>query len=350
MSTKKRLYGWLTAIIHALVWLYIYQYYSGVVLVLEVGSIKLPASFISQSLHYGMLFNACIFYLNYHVLIAKYMARNLIRYIVLSTLAVLLITVIESVVDMAVLSDEGFSDLQELNFVLFFFNLKVHGVFWLVSGVLKTSFNWIIQEKAKEAIKAQQTETELALLKSQVHPHFLFNTLNTLYTSAYEFGDDETANGIGKLSHLLRYMLYETKEREVLLEKEIEYLENYIDLQKMRFAKEVNVSFKVYGEVEGLKVAPMLLITLVENAFKHGVSPNIQTEIKIRLDTYNDGRLVFLVENNKLNHRAKIQLVDESGGLGLDNLKKRLNMIYPSKHNLKTEVLANMFIAKLELL
>lgn len=339
----------LSAAIQLLAWFYLYNHFSSVVLVLEIGSVKLPESFISESLLYGMCFNAVIFYLNYSYLITKYMAHRTIYYLVISALLITLITLAETMLDIAFMDTSQFQSIYALWLVLFLFNAKVHLSFWLLSGILKTSFNWIAQEKLKETIKSQQTETELAMLKSQVHPHFLFNTLNTLYSSAYEFGDNETANGIGKLSHLLRYMLYETKASKVLLESEIEYIENYIDLLKLRFSNDVTVTFTIEGDIADYTIAPMMLITLVENAFKHGISPAIKTKIKISLTREKD-TLIFQVINAKLRERAKSELEGSSGGQGLANLIKRLEMIYPKKHHFYTFQEDGDFIARLELL
>jgi LytS/YehU family sensor histidine kinase len=295
-----------------------------------------------------MLLNAVVFYLNYYFLITKFMTRSIIQYGIASVLTVILVTTIETTIDVIFLSSETVPNLFELAIVVFQFNVKVHVFFWLVSGVLKTSINWIIQKRAKEALKVQHIETELALLKSQVHPHFLFNTLNTLYSSAYEYGDEETATGIGKLSHLLRYMLYETQTNKVQLENEIEYLENYLDLLNMRFSDQVNVTFSIEGEIDNFEIAPILLITLVENAFKHGVTPAAKTEIAIKLNV-NKGTMVFEVINDKLRERTKSNLDISSSGLGLENLQKRLAMIYPDKHNFNTYQKQNKFIARLEL-
>jgi hypothetical protein len=348
MLTKQNLYRLLVIISHTAVWLYLYNYYNNVVLLLEMGNIKLPNSYISQSLHYGMLLSAVVFYLNYYVLIRRYMARSIVRYGMASILMVVLVTAIETAIDVMFLSGDAFPNLFELTSVVFQFNIKVHAIFWLVSGVLKISINWISQVKIKEAVKAQHAETELALLKSQVHPHFLFNTLNTLYSSAYEHGDEETATGIGKLSHLLRYMLYETQTDKVQLENEIEYLENYLDLLDMRFSDQVNVSFSVEGDIENFEIAPMMLITLVENAFKHGITPTTKTDIIIKL-TIDSATMTFEVTNEKLRERTKSSLEVASGGLGLQNLQKRLSMIYPNKHTFDTFQRENKFIAKLEL-
>lgn len=241
-------------------------------------------------------------------------------------------------------------DMLALLLMLFLLNFAIHTVFFLVSTTIKTSMNWILQERLKNILIAQRIDAELNLLKSQIHPHFLFNTLNTLYSSAYHAGDNQTADGIGKLSHLLRYMLYETEGSAVNLDKEVEYLENYIELQKMRFANEVNVSFIIDGKIENFRLAPMLLITLVENAFKHGISPSVKTNIDILLMVKSETNLIFSVENTKLSPRNNSLINTNAGGMGLQNLKKRLAMLYPDKHHFKTENTSDKFIARLELI
>jgi len=336
------------------VWVSLFWYFSDVVLYLEMGEVKLPDYFISESLLYGMTFNAAVFYLNYYFLIDRFLPKRIAQYFIISFILVLLITLVESAFDLMVLSGENYQSQFDLFLVLLWFNIKVHGIFWLASGVFKTIINWITQESVKEKIKAQHTEAELALLKSQVHPHFLFNTLNTLYSSAYEFGDKETADGIGKLSHLLRYMLYETKEAKVLLESEIEHIENYIELQKMRFSKEVDVSFTIDGDYQDIKIAPMLFINIIENAFKHGVSPSTKSEIRVKLsiiesDIKEDKTVVFNVVNTRLNTRAKSILEGNAGGLGLENLSKRLELLYPGTYRFTTQMMNDQFITNLEL-
>jgi len=143
-------------------------------------------------------------------------------------------------------------------------------------------------------------------------------------------------------------MLYETQERKVKLENEIEYLRNYIDLQLMRFSNEVTVNLDIKGETNSKTIAPMMLITLVENAFKHGISPARKTSIAITLDTRDD-KISFRVENDKIRNRARSKLEKDSGGVGLPNLRKRLNMIYPNQHRLDIEERNGRFIANMEL-
>lgn len=330
------------------VWGYFYMYLADKPLVLKLGDIALPRTFINDSLYYGITSNAVIFYLNYYLLLNRYMSQSISRYLMVSGSLVLSLTIIESLADFYLLHQIT-EDKYTLIIMLLVVNFFIHSVFWVLSATLKTSMNWIVQERLKNVVNAQRIDAELNLLKSQVHPHFLFNTLNTLYSSAYQFGDNQTADGIGKLSHLLRYMLYETASTKVELEKEIEYLENYIELQKMRFTNEVEVSFIIQGDMGKVKIAPMLLITLVENAFKHGVSPAVKTQIKICLHIKNESQLIFSVENTKFERKVDKTLGGNVGGLGLKNLQKRLAMLYPKQHQFVTEVVEDKFIARLEL-
>lgn len=346
---KKYLSTSLIVLANLTFWFILFDYFSDAVLVLDEPGIKLPKSYISDSLLHGMSINAMIFYLNYSYLIGKYMAHQLKRYLLVNTSILLFATLCESVMDVILLGSSEFPSIFDLGWVLFSFNLKVHIAFLILAIISKIIIDWFKREKLQKQIESHQIETELALLKSQVHPHFLFNTLNTLYSSAYEFGDVDTANGIGKLSHLLRYMLYETKEKKVLLENEIEYIENYIVLQKMRFANEVNVTFNIKGETTGYTIAPMMLITLVENAFKHGISPAVKTDIDITLNKQSD-KFIFQVKNDRLRERAKSELEGSSGGLGIVNLKKRLEMIYTQSYTFNTYEENNKFIARLELI
>ena len=346
---KKPITFYLTVVAHVLAWLLLFDYLADAFLVLDVQGVELPRSYISDTLLYGMSFNAVIFYLNYSYLIGKYMTHHFRQYAVMAGTLLILITLLESAIDVLQMNTSPFASVFDLSWVLFSFNLKVHIGFWVMAIILKISVDWVHRVKLQKHMESSRVETELAFLKSQIHPHFLFNTLNTLYSSAYENGDSDTANGIGKLSHLLRYMLYETQDKKVLLEKEIEYIENYIDLQEMRFANEVTVTFTIKGDTEGFTIAPMILITLVENAFKHGITPAAKTNIDIMLDNRVD-KFIFQVKNDRLRERPQSELEKGSGGLGLINLKKRLELLYPSKYTFQTYEDNGKFIAYLELL
>ena len=189
-------------------------------------------------------------------------------------------------------------------------------------------------------MEAHQLSTELKFLRSQVNPHFLFNTLNNLFSMAQRKGNDELADGISKLSGMMRYMLYESNTERVYLQKEIEYLKSCIALSKLRYAdSEAVVSFSHPGAaaIADIQIAPMLFIPFLENAFKHGVSIGQPSAITVTIDVDADEKkLIFVCENT--DHSVVRDLEEEDGGIGLANVRRRLELVYPGKHALDTRL------------
>jgi len=181
-------------------------------------------------------------------------------------------------------------------------------------------------EKANQKLKDEVVKSELAFLKSQINPHFLYNTLNYVYSLAIPVSD-KLANAVLRLSDLMRYTLNESPDGMVSLDKEIDYLESYIELFKMRFEPNFYVDFTTEGFLEQ-KVAALVLIPFVENAFKHGVVNDEKQPVRIRLKVQNK-RLSFEV-SNKISHAQK----DRSSGVGLVNVHRRLDLIYPDRHEI----------------
>jgi sensor histidine kinase YesM len=181
-----------------------------------------------------------------------------------------------------------------------------------------------------QARERENLKTELSLLRSQVSPHFMFNVLNNMVALARKRSDLLEPSLI-KLSSLMRYMLYETDEKRVAIEREVEYLQSYIDLQQQRFGNTVEVKCHFELEDPSLEIEPMLLIPFVENAFKHGVGMIDNPKIIIDLKTINH-TLHFQVTNT-FNPASK-ELKDETSGIGLTNVKRRLDLLYPKHHSL----------------
>ncbi len=206
---------------------------------------------------------------------------------------------------------------------------------------------WLADQKQNQELLQQKLESELKFLKSQIHPHFLFNTLNNLYALTLD-KSDKAPEVVVKLSDLLSYMLYECNVPRVPLEKEINLLRDYLELEKMRYQSELKVDFDVQGRVNGKMIAPLLLIPFIENGFKHGLSKQIENPwINIHLEV-EDYKLTFLVENNK----PLVDKKDESGyseGIGLKNVKRRLNLIYGDDYNLEVKDEHGVFNVLLEL-
>lgn len=216
----------------------------------------------------------------------------------------------------------SFTDIRILAFIFL--------LYIIISTLLKLSKSWFLLEQAEK----ENLSLELTALKSQVNPHFLFNTLNSIYSLSLK-GSKDTPQVVLKLSQLLRYMLYEVSEELVSLENEIKIMRDYLDLQKIRLDDTCKLEFEVIGNTDAVLIPPLLFFPLIENSFKHGLkgaSRNSFVRIKMELD---DSELKFDIENNK-------GLVDETesglyGGIGLENVKKRLVLTYGENTNFIVE-------------
>jgi hypothetical protein len=197
----------------------------------------------------------------------------------------------------------------------------------LASGFIKIALEWFKAEKRREELEKEKLNAELGFLKSQVNPHFLFNSLNSIYALANRKAD-ETQTAILQLSQMMRYMIYESNTSTVALEKELDYLQNYIDLKKLRLTPNVRIHYVIEGEATGLQIEPMLLIPFVENAFKHGISYTQDCSIQIKISLMQH-KLHLAVSNKVFRQQAA-----EVGGIGLDNVRKRLALLYPNQQHI----------------
>ncbi|WP_103867445.1 sensor histidine kinase [Aquimarina sp. I32.4] len=214
--------------------------------------------------------------------------------------------------------------------------------------VLAIAFGTAIKIARDNFLRRQQIkEAELKLLKAQLNPHFLFNTLNNLYGLSV-IKSDKLPSLMLKLSDLLRYSLYDTKETLVPLEKEITYLENYISLEKIRLEDKTDIQFTKSGNLSSNKIAPMLLIVFVENAFKHlGILKNGKSSVIISLEEMNN-TITFVCNNTiEVNIAKENDLEKGRSGIGLQNVKKRLALMYPEKHQLNINKMENSYNVQL---
>ncbi len=204
----------------------------------------------------------------------------------------------------------------------------IYGIYALL---IQLAIGWFDTQKLKTELLLEKQSGELALLRSQVNPHFLFNTLNNIYSLVYKKSDD-APEAVMKMSSIMRYMLYDATTDKVLLEKEIEYLKSFIELEKLRIRHKDFVELNISGNVEGRTIAPMLLIPFVENAFKHGsrnvTVPGIRIDLSIGLQ-----QIRFEVSNHIRKNTNAIK--DPASGIGLTNIRRRLNLLYPGKHQLE---------------
>lgn len=202
---------------------------------------------------------------------------------------------------------------------------------------------WTIKQREWMSAQQEKITAELQLLKAQVHPHFLFNTLNNIYSFSLE-SSPKTPEMILKLSSLLSYMLYDCRSEEVRLEKEIEIMKNYIDLEKERYGNSIDISWNVEGDIKDRFIAPLMMLPFLENAFKHGTSEQVE-KCWISVDiTVRKEMLSFKIANSK-NEYAPYN----TQGIGINNVKKRLELLYPGKHELKMNDEGNFFVVSMQL-
>lgn len=205
---------------------------------------------------------------------------------------------------------------------------------------------WYEQQELTQALQKDKVESQLELLKSQVQPHFIFNTLNNIYSLA-KHNSPQTPDLIYRLSSLLSYMLYDSKQPTIPLTHELEYISNYIELEKIRYGDRLDISMNVLTDPANINIAPFLLLPLVENSFKHGANSAIDT-CWIRIDVLvNDNWLIIKVENSKSSNGH--QPSGTRSGIGLENVKKRLEYIYPKQHELKCINEEQTFLATMKI-
>jgi hypothetical protein len=192
--------------------------------------------------------------------------------------------------------------------------------------------------------RQEKLNAELLYLKAQINPHFLFNTLNSIYSLALTKSDD-TASAIVKLSGMMRYVITESQHHFVSLDKEISYISDYIELQKFRLVDWVKLSYTITGDTAGKQIAPLLLIPFIENAFKYGVNAEEDSVITINI-LIGEQSLTLEVRNNKVQINAEAH---ESSGLGLENTKGRLELLYPQKHDLFIRDEKHLFFVSLKI-
>ncbi len=222
-----------------------------------------------------------------------------------------------------------------LRMIFLDYNLYLFVIVFITAILLKTNERW-------RKLQEEQLQTELAYLKAQINPHFLFNTLNSIYALALE-KSDYTATAVVKLSGMMRYLISESGKHFVSLQQELDYIRDYIELQQFRLGETASISYQGTGSARGYEIAPLILITFVENAFKYGVNPEQHSAIGITITIAEDS-LTLNVQNNKVS-------AGPSGtpGLGIRNTRNRLQMLYADKHRLQIEEDVLQFRVTLEL-
>lgn len=279
----------------------------------------------------NLFFYISAVYLNVLYLIPNYLSeKKFVQYCILLVLSVMLITPLKVFVFYIWFSYLPEAQNQVINDQYWYFL----STFIIVgsSTIFKIISDWARYQRDRKDLQTQTMQSELRFLKSQINPHFLFNTLNNLYALTLK-KSDKAPDIVIKLSEMMRYMLYECNEKRVLLSKEVNYLKNYLELERLRQGKNVEINFKVNGQVGEQKIAPLMFIPFLENSFKHGLSNQIaQGYVNIELDV-EQGLVHLFIENSK-SSVVPAQTHKRSGGIGLVNVRRRLNLLYPNQYKL----------------
>lgn len=297
----------------------------------------------------NVVFFAVIVYFNILYLFPKYLRRaQYLSYVAMLALAALIITPLKLGLKYILFAGDGGMRREILeDLSSYFVSMFLVAAF---STVGKIMVDWITENRKKQKVRNESMQSELRFLKSQINPHFLFNTLNSLYALTLK-KDDKAPDIVIKLSEMMRYMLYECNEPKVPLSKEINYLRNYLDLERLRQRKGIDIQLKVTGEVSDQQLAPLLFIPFLENSFKHGVNSGIQDGfVHAGIDV--DGPHVrFSLENSKgeLMPGRALHAGKPSGGIGLVNVRRRLELLYPGRYELEVRESPTTYNVQLDL-
>jgi signal transduction histidine kinase len=304
-------------------------------------------------LTYGLIFNAILVYVYAHKSLPKLASHtqwNRFLKVNITYLAAfaLLETLVDTIYVLGFVAPGdaiGGDSVFIFSGRMFLFNLVITSFVLLVANAYGFTYAWFEEEKNRRKIEGEKLKAELAALKHQINPHFLFNVLNSLYGSALENDDEPTAEGIVRLSHMMRYMLYESNDEVVSLQKELDYIQDYITLQRMRISEEVVVEFHVHGEPSGHVIPPMILQPFVENAFKYGISQVRPSSIEIQVEIATR-HLHFSVKNTR---HPVIQEDTKNKGIGLKNVRKRLDLLCRHCYQLDVQPDEEYFTVHLDL-
>ena len=282
-------------------------------------------------------------YFNIYYLIPNYLSQT--KFVTYSALLLLLVVIVTPLSTICLYSrfmnyheiQQNVIDAQPQLFLMTFIILGI-------STILKIITDWIRHQTVKRELERQTMRSELRFLKSQINPHFLFNTLNNLYALTLK-KSDKAPEIVLKLSEMMRYMLYECNERRVPLRKEVNYISNYLDLERLRQGKNMEIAFTLNGDVGNQKIAPLMFIPFLENSFKHGLNQVSEGFVHIQMDV-EDMQLEMSIENSKpamprINHR--------SGGIGLQNVQRRLDLLYPEQYELNIDNQPEKYIVHLKI-
>jgi two-component system LytT family sensor kinase len=314
------------------------------------GTMKFPVFNAFQFLFSFALFPGLIsFYLFYTHVFKRFLSKRNILGVFVSGIAIsigsgivgaIMMTILASLKLHVGLFNDGWSSAISLTIVMSL-NTLANGIIGLVMKGFITSYGDI---QLKEELNKKNYEMELELIKSQINPHFLFNTINNIDVLIEKDAAKASAY-LNKLSDIMRFMLYEAKTEQIELTKELTYIEKYIDLQRIRTTNSEYINYTVNGDAKSFTIAPMLFIPFIENAFKHSENKKIEHAIRIQIDVKKD-KIIFECENH---YSKESQTKPDTSGLGNELIQKRLELLYPKKHLIEITNQNNIYKVKLTL-
>lgn len=278
----------------------------------------------------NLAFYMLVVYINLGILIPKYLSqKNFMTYVLLLLAMVAVFTPIKVLLLYITYDEVDPREFLVMNqqyiFLLLF--LTAGG-----SSIVKIISDWQRHQRDRKELETQRMQSEIKFLKSQINPHFLFNTLNSLYALTLKKSDNAPEIVI-KLSEMMRYMLYECNERRVPLYKEVNYIQNYLDLERLRQSGQSDITFEVEGNISDQTIAPLIFIPFLENSFKHGLNHQIGDGfVRVNMKVL-DNKLLLRIINSKPK-QAPVRPEKPSGGIGLVNVQRRLNLLYPNQYKL----------------
>lgn len=280
----------------------------------------------------NITFYMLVVYINLGYLIPKYLnQKNFMTYVMLLLAMVAVFTPIK-----VLLLYITFEDAEPREMLV----MNQHAIFLLLfliaggSTIIKIISDWQKHQRDRKDLETRRMQSEIKFLKSQINPHFLFNTLNSLYALTL-MKSDKAPEIVIKLSEMMRYMLYESNERRVPLQKEVNYIENYLELETLRQSGRPDIKFNLEGNISEQTIAPLLFIPFLENSFKHGLNHQInEGYVHVTLKVLENKLLLRIVNSKPSNPQSAPPTDKKSGGIGLVNVQRRLNLLYPNQFKL----------------
>ena len=301
-----------------------------------------------------LIFLMVVFYANYFVIISKYLfSKKIWQFFVVNLLlfaaCIALMELVKHFYFAEYFAKMSFKkpgpphdNMKQIIFIRDIFSMTMTVG---LATAIKMTTQWYLSQAEQKELEKLHIQSELTNLKNQLNPHFLFNTLNNIY-SLISINQENAQNAVHRLSNLIRYVLYESDHSRVPLAKDLSFTTNYIQLMSLRLPSHVTLETNIVTNTEGIMIAPLLFMSLVENAFKHGVSPAEPSRISIKISLPTENQVECLVENSNF---PKTETDKSGSGIGLVNLKKRLELLYPSAFELTIEDKGSVYSSNLRI-